>query len=150
MINIFLLNNSSYFAYKYHVIWERCLSCTLRFPLTEQRGFMYIIETREQIVNTRQRIEKSQEFHVKTHLCFVDYRRAIAWSGKPIIGFGKYRSSKTFGPRSGVRQSYIVSPILFNEYVLAYSGEELVQIMSKLDRSNKDYDFMLNKKKTQS
>ncbi|KAL4098550.1 hypothetical protein QTP88_023137 [Uroleucon formosanum] len=118
----------------------------------EQAGFLKGRETREQILNIRQLIEKSREFDQPLVMCFIDYNKTfdcVQWRklwivmqemGVPehIIHLIKnlYTKSKAviraqnavsdqFQPTKGIRQGCILSPILFNIYSEAVLRESL-------------------------
>ena len=126
-----------------HIIHERLKPFLLPQLAEEQAGFVPGKGTREQILNTRQIVEKAREFNLPTYLCFVDYTKAfdkIKWNllwkimeemGTPqhLISLirnlyenntAKVRVDQTYSDKfrtcTGVRQGCILSPILFNIY----------------------------------
>lgn len=116
---------------------RRYLDCQIP---PKQAGFDKGKETRDQIFNIRQLIEKAREFNTPMLLCFIDYRKAfdcVRWSslwmalkemGVPhhlvalirnlyqeneaVVSLDK-KCSEVFKVQKGVRQGCILFPRLF-------------------------------------
>jgi hypothetical protein len=109
----------------------------------EQAGFVPGRETREEILNLQQIIEKGQEFNITIYICFIDFRKTfdrVRWDKLWIVlhemgvllhlitliknlyikSIGTVRMnhilSNEFYPQQGVRQGCILSPQLFKIY----------------------------------
>lgn len=126
---------------QHHIFWQIS---------PEQAGFVKGRDTREQILNLRQLIEKSREFYAPMYICFVDYSKAfdnVRWNklwtillemgtlkhlvvlirrlyeeNSAIVRINNIKSNKC-AVRKGVRQGSVLSPLLFNiysEYVMRY------------------------------